>query len=201
MSHDEYFARPSVHFAINFGIVKRSLLELSQSTRLLSTLFIFFHTFSFQHSVPPSLSVRSALQLVSSATLCTFLLFDTRTQSKPGPSRIYPSTSPRLNRGCQRLGTWIACLIKKKATAKAYAPVFSLYFLASPRTLGSFLSWTSTRLTHPCTARFSTYRTMRLAIPPFWALGPFFFLLFRVGQSTRTARRRQPTVCANFSVD
>lgn len=135
MSRGERFTRPSVHLAINFA--HKAFLARKLSARPV-LLFFFFRTFSFQEEHPSlQFSLNPPLQLVSSTTLDTFLLFDTRTQSNPGPSRIHPSTSPRLNRGCWRLGTWIACLIRKKkkkkeARRKPYTPVLSRSFLASP---------------------------------------------------------------------
>lgn len=126
-------ARPCISPSIS--LIKRSLLENFQLA--LPFYSFFFRTFSFQEEHPLlQFSLNPPLQLVSSTTLDTFLLFDTRTQSNPGPSRIHPSTSPRLNRGCWRLGTWIACLIKKKkkkeARRKPYTAVLSRSFLASP---------------------------------------------------------------------
>lgn len=43
---------------------------------------------------------------------------NTKQGGKRGPRRIHPSTPSRLNRGCQRRGTWVACLIKKTKRGK-----------------------------------------------------------------------------------
>ena len=100
MSRGERFARPSVHLAINFA--HKACLPRQLSARpVLSSFFLFLLSFLFfpSHFLSPrgkesSLSLQFSfnppLQLVSSTTLDTFLLFDTRTQSNPGPSRIHP---------------------------------------------------------------------------------------------------------------
>lgn len=147
-------ARPCISPSIS--LIKRSLLENFQ---LALSFYSFFRTFSFQEEHPSlQFSLNPPLQLVSSTTLDTFLLFDTRTQSNPGPSRIHPSTSPRLNRGCWRLGTWIACLIRKKKKRKQgenRTLPFCLVPFSRPygSLLGFFSPETSTGLTHFCATR------------------------------------------------
>lgn len=95
----------------SISLIKRSLLDNFQPRPSLSFIFCSSH-FLFppppHHPPFPSLqfSFNPPPQLVSSTTLDTFLPFDARTQSNnPGPSRIHPSTSSRLNRGCRRLET------------------------------------------------------------------------------------------------
>ena len=94
MSRGERFARPSVHLAINFA--HKACLPRRLSDRRVA-FHLSFSSFALslskrkrkrereiERARPPS-NFRSIppLQLVSSTTLDTFLLFDTRTQSNP----------------------------------------------------------------------------------------------------------------------